>query len=148
MTLFEGSASLLLEDISLLKKQLYQKGENFEEKEVLYTLTSKLALFNGMSGAYRLTFDPCCQQQLQSYVKNDQDEHVSDFISKKGNYQCFVQSILPILEKKYSSIVSFSKSHTLLKKDMFDIMKDYISKEHPDYYEFFISFLKKRTFRE
>lgn len=142
MELFEGSVSLLLEDISLLKKRLYQKTEGTGEKQILYTLWDKLMLLKEISGGYHLTLDSFYEHLFQSYIKSDLDQHISDFISKKGNYRYFIQSILPILEKKWSHIISFPKSHTLTKKEVVDIMKDYVSKEHPEYYESFISFLK------
>ena len=41
MELFEGNLDLLLEDISLLKKQFYQQSKNLGEKEILPTLWSK-----------------------------------------------------------------------------------------------------------
>lgn len=143
MELFEGNASLLLEDISLLKKRLYQKTEGTGEKEVLYTLWDKIMLLKEISGGYLLTLDSFYEYLLQAYMKSDLDQQVLDFISKKGNYRCFVQSILPILEEKWNHIISFPKSHTLAKKEVIDIMKDYVSKEHPEYYASFISFLKE-----
>lgn len=142
MELFEGSVSLLLKDISLLKKRLCKKTGGTGEKEVLYTLVDKLMLLKEISGEYHLTHDSFYEYLLQSYRKSDLDHQVSDFISKKGNYRCFVQSILPILEEKWNHIISFPKSHTLTKKEIVDIIKDYVSKEHPEYYESFISFLK------
>lgn len=140
MELFEGNLDLILEDISLLKKEFYQQSKNLGEKEILPTLWSKQS-FLKING-YDLIYDSFCGVNLQSYLSSKIDYQVSDFISKKGNYRYFVQSILPILERKYCSISSFPKSHTLARKDMVDIMKDYMLKEHPEYYESFISFFK------
>lgn len=140
MELITGNLDLLYQDISMLEEELNCRNSTSSKKDILLSLHNKAKLLYKVNGDYItiqfyyiIYYNILCKRFIKSMI--------SDFISKKEENYLFSKDIISVLKDKDSEIATFDEYSTFSQAEMIDLMKDYMDKEHSNYYKSFIDFL-------
>lgn len=146
MNIIMGDIALLKEDITLLHKQLNNAKKN--EDNILSSLVNQIYLHDVITESKQIPIENKWLLRLRKVCKSKNKKQLMQFIKQAEVHNKFTKMMIDCYYHKIDQIIRGKLYTELPEEEEITIIKDFVSKELPEYYKLFIDALaKQRLFR-